>query len=306
MGNIERFFLLNLLRISFAGSALILVSDLIYAQDRISITTDVVIVSACTLAFIVRRWSYNGSVLIVTCMTLLGVSYQWISKVHTITSVAIILITGFIFSILLKGKIMWIMHAITILCVVLILIGQTQFATDAPLTMGNQFVIGITVFVLYFVISYSTGILKLRYDKVNQELLEANGKLLEKANEIEAKNKALEASHEDVHEMNRNLERLVMERTMKVHAQNEMLLKYTYTNAHHLRGPVARLLGLISIHKLESDPDHEFFFSKMEDQAHEIDSVVKQINSELEKDPTSKPPSPELPARGPVRREGPP
>jgi hypothetical protein len=73
-----------------------------------------------------------------------------------------------------------------------------------------------------------------------------------------------------------------MERTAKVHAQNEKLLKYTYTNAHYLRGPVARLLGLINIQKLEPNPDYNFFFCNMEDQALEIDSVVKQINSELE------------------------
>jgi hypothetical protein len=76
-----------------------------------------------------------------------------------------------------------------------------------------------------------------------------------------------------------------MERTQKVHDQNQMLLKYTYTNAHHLRGPVARLLGLINIHKLDPNPDYNFFMTKMEDQAMEIDSVVKQINEELESSP---------------------
>jgi hypothetical protein len=73
-----------------------------------------------------------------------------------------------------------------------------------------------------------------------------------------------------------------MERTAKVHAQNEMLLKYTYTNAHYLRGPVARLLGLINIQKLEPNPDYNFFFTRVQDQSLEIDEVVKQINSELE------------------------
>jgi len=76
-----------------------------------------------------------------------------------------------------------------------------------------------------------------------------------------------------------------MERTEKVHAQNQMLLKFTYTNAHHLRGPVAGLLGLINVHKLDPNPDYTFFMTKMEDQAMEIDNVVKKINEELETTP---------------------
>ena len=113
----------------------------------------------------------------------------------------------------------------------------------------------------------------------------ANVELISKANEIEAQHEELMQSHESLNELNRNLEKIVMERTQKVHDQNQMLLKYTYTNAHHLRGPVARLLGLINVHKLDPNPDYNFFISKMEDQAMEIDHVVKQINEELEEKP---------------------
>jgi signal transduction histidine kinase len=74
----------------------------------------------------------------------------------------------------------------------------------------------------------------------------------------------------------------VNERTAKIQSQNEILIKYSYTNAHHLRGPVARLLGLASIYNLETNPDYNFFIRKMADQAKEIDDVIKQINSELE------------------------
>jgi hypothetical protein len=60
------------------------------------------------------------------------------------------------------------------------------------------------------------------------------------------------------------------------------LIKYSYANARHLRGPVARLLGLTAIYKLEIKPDADFFIDKMVDQANQIDSVIKQINIDLE------------------------
>jgi hypothetical protein len=81
--------------------------------------------------------------------------------------------------------------------------------------------------------------------------------------------------------MNKDLERKVIERTEKLNHKNEKLIQYSYTNAHHLRGPVARLLGLVAIRKLETNPDNTFFFNKVEAQAHEIDTVVRQINIDL-------------------------
>jgi signal transduction histidine kinase len=281
--NIERFFLVNLLRISLGGTSLVLVTDILYAHDLLSIIIDVVIVSACVVAFIVKRWSYNASVLIITCITLAAMVYQWMHGVNITTSMAVILLLGFIYSILLRKKLMWTMHGITCAAILVVVYTQAYYAADKVFpSLGELATVGITYFVLYFIISYCTAILKSRYDQINHALRSANEELLNKTYEIEAQNEELLQSHESVSELNKNLESMVMERTAKVHAQNEMLLKYTYTNAHHLRGPVARLLGLISIHKLEPNPDYDFFFSKMEDQAKEIDSVVKQINEELE------------------------
>ncbi len=282
MENIERFFLLNLLRITLGGTSLILITDLIYAHDVLSIIIDAVIVSACLLAFLVRKWSYNASVLIITGITLSAMLYQWVNGVNLTTSMAVILLLGFIVSMLLKGKIMFIMHGITALTIIVAIYAGAHYVSTGPLDIPELLTVAITYFVLYFIISYTTGKLKMRYDQVNKALIEANEELRDKADEIEAQHEELLQSHENVNELNKNLERLVMERTKKVHEQNEILLKYTYTNAHHLRGPVARLLGLITIHKLEPNPNYSFFFDKVEDQAKEIDSVVKQINSDLE------------------------
>jgi len=285
MENIEKFFLRNLLKITLAGTSLILVTDvLLFAEDTLSLIIDVAIISACILSFMLRSKHYTASVLIVTCITLFAMLYQClVVPVNTTTSMSIILIVGFIFSILLKGRLMWVMHGITCLIILGIFILQVQVpALRGPQQASEVITVAITYLVLYFIVSYCTGILKSRYDKTNHALRSANEELHSKANEIESQHEELLQTHESVNELNKNLEKMVLERTAKIQAQNEMLLKYTYTNAHHLRGPVARLLGLISIHKLESNPDYDFFFSKVEDQAKEIDDVVKQINSELE------------------------
>jgi signal transduction histidine kinase len=203
---------------------------------------------------------------------------------NTTTSMAVILIVGFLFSILLSGTFMWIMHVITVSCILAVFLVQIKVPALRLSPDGSEVVtIAITYGVLYFILSYCTIILKSRYDFINLALRSANIELVNKANEIEVQHEELLHSHESLNEMNRNLEQMVSERTAKVHAQNQILLKYTYTNAHHLRGPVARLLGLINVHKLDPNPDYNFFMAKMEDQANEIDTVVKKINEELER-----------------------
>ena len=286
--SIERIFLRNLLTIILGGISLVLITDvIIYIEDTLSIILDVIILVSVLLSFALMKRFYTASVMIVCCVTLAAMVYQcMVVPLNTTTSMSVILIVGFLFSILLSGKFMWAMHVVTGACIVGVFLVQVKVPSLRVSPDSSEVItVAITYGVLYFILAYCTVILKARYDQINLALRLANVELISKANEIEAQNEELVQSHETLNDLNRNLERMVMERTEKVHAQNQMLLKYTYTNAHHLRGPVARLLGLINIHKLDPNPDYSFFMSKMEDQATEIDSVVKQINAELESSP---------------------
>ena len=59
---------------------------------------------------------YTASVMIVCCVTLAAMVYQClVVPLNTTTSMAVILIVGFLFSILLSGRFMWAMHVITCL-----------------------------------------------------------------------------------------------------------------------------------------------------------------------------------------------
>jgi PAS domain S-box-containing protein len=62
---------------------------------------------------------------------------------------------------------------------------------------------------------------------------------------------------------------------------NERLLKYAHLTAHEVRGPVARLLGLVEVSKFADNVDYPWFLDKMYDQAQEIDKVLTVITKEL-------------------------
>jgi signal transduction histidine kinase len=274
--NIEKFFLNTILIITIAGVALILVANIVlFPEDTLSILLSTVILVASACAYLIRNKYPTAAVLTITSVALIAMSYQRLTVPHTTTTLAVVMIVGFIFSTMLKGRILWIMHGITFIIINTIFVYHLPDAITAAITYST----------LYFVLTYATGVLKASYDRIHQYLRETNLQLTEKTKKIEAQNEELLQIQDNLSALNTDLEKIVNERTAKIQIQNEILIKYSYTNAHHLRGPVARLLGLASLYKLEPQTNPDFFIEKMVDQAHEIDAVVKQINVDLESNP---------------------
>jgi len=114
--------------------------------------------------------------------------------------------------------------------------------------------------------------------------MSTNVELNDKALEITQRNSELMEIQKYLNSLNLNLEKLVDERTEKIQQKNKLLVKYSYTNAHDLRGPVARLLGLGEIYRLDTKLNADFVIEKMLAEAKEIDSVVRRINLELNQD----------------------
>ena len=283
--SIERFFLNTLLRVSMAGVLLILLADVfLYPEDKLSITIDGVVLATCVGCYLIRLRLPTISILILTSVVLVAMTYQCLSvPMSTTNSLSVILLVGFIHSVMLKNKTLVVMHVITFGAVNGIFI--IQFLNPEMHYTANRnemLTITITYSIIYFILTYATAVLKSSYDRIHLHLRETNVELREKADEIEAQNEELVQIHENVNALNTDLERIVNERTAKIQIQNEVLLKYSYTNAHHLRGPVARLLGLANVHKLNTEYDDDFIISKMVEQAHEIDDVIRQINVDLD------------------------
>jgi len=271
--NIEKFFLNTLLIVIIAGLSIIIIANLLfYPEDLLSIYISVAILTACIISYLIRNSYPTISVLIVTSVALIAMSYQRMTLPATSTTLSVVIIIGFIFSVMLKGRIMWIMHTITFIILnTIFVIHVVDYITAA-----------ITYSTMYFILTYAAGILKYNYDKMNKSLQNTNIELKEKAEKIETQNEELLQIQENLSTLNKDLERLVSQRTAKIQVQNETLIKYSYTNAHHLRGPVARLLGLANVYEMEQSPQPDEIIHKMREQAKEIDAVIKQINNDLE------------------------
>lgn len=285
ISNIERFFLNTLLRISLAGVALILISDIFfYPDDKQSIVIDCAVLGACMMSYVFRRKHSVASVLILTSIVLASILYQCITiPLSTTNSLSILLLIGFIHAVMLKGLLQWTMQIITLGIVITIFLLQFFNPGMMDTSDKNELItILITYSVIFFILTYATSVLKSNYDRINKDLQRTVEDTNQKAAKIEAQNEELMRMQEVLNGLNSDLESKVLERTAKIQLQNEVLMRYSYTNAHHLRGPVARMLGLAQVYRLDPSASADSIISMMVEQAHEIDQVVQQINVHLE------------------------
>jgi hypothetical protein len=284
---IEEFFLESLLKLSLAGILIVITVDLYFNRFNVmrSVVVNSSILFAIVSAFTLYRLGYfRFAVLFIGFVIMAAMFYQSIeAEMITTSSMAVVMVIGFGFSVLLKGRLPYLLHVITLIGMTTVFTLLTMHPARYGQTNSSNIIIaGVTYIILYGIIAYSSMILRKRYDDAYESLALVNQELIEKTNEIETQNEELVQSQENLFELNTHLESLVEERTHRVKQQNEQLIKYAYANAHHVRGPVARALGLINLSRLDNHDDYTFLFQKIEEQIKEIDRVIKLINKELE------------------------
>lgn len=254
---------------------MILVSNvLISPGDVTSIYITGAILLANLVSYVLRHRYPVVSIVIVVLVVLILMAYHRTVFPGGSISLSAVLIIGFIVSILLKGKIMWVMHFLAFLIL------NTIFIIHAE----NRITAAIAYSTLYIILTYAAGMLKFNYDRINQRLKDTNIELNKKADEVAHQNSELLQVQGHLNSLNTHLEKIVDERTAKIQEQNKLLIKYSHANAHHLRGPVARMLGLGSIYSLDTTINLDFVIQKMLDEARDIDSVIKRLSTELNND----------------------
>ena len=121
--------------------------------------------------------------------------------------------------------------------------------------------------------------------RLNFQLQEKQEEILAQTEELTAQTEELRASNEKIEAININLGNLVNDRTATIKSQNLRLRDYAYFNAHKVRGPLARILGLISV--IEYEFPHQAFGTYKEmlkEASHELDKAIKEINVVLEEE----------------------
>ncbi|MEL6534570.1 MAG: hypothetical protein AAFQ98_04120 [Bacteroidota bacterium] len=140
----------------------------------------------------------------------------------------------------------------------------------------------LIIALLIVVAGFSLGMLYLY-----QRLKRNHGYRIEQSKLLLEQTQELEVAKQEVDHININLEKMVQESTTKLQARNHQLQEYAYMNAHKVRGPLARLLGLITILQdptLHSPHEADLLLSQVYRSAEELDEVIQGINDNLQTD----------------------
>lgn len=260
--NIDFFFFDLFLKLILGGAIIITLID--FASNH-SLFTDLIFLGIIIFSILLLRFaSLKISVIFFASLLYSLMLYRSFSMDGFFSGnrIIVFIIIGFIYSLLLKGSLRWIMHGITMAGLSILLLFQLILPGYFN-GVGGSAVLGeaLPYLIIYSTISFPTAILKDRYDKQKEELFFRQEKL---------------------NKLNTELENLVNERTLKIVQKNEQLTKYSYANAHRVRGPLARILGLLNISMLKTENDYHFYFTKIKFEAEEIDKILKEINADLD------------------------
>lgn len=259
--SIEHYFLKFFIRILLAGALIVTSTDLLSGAPYF---VDLGVTGTLIIAYLLLQYqSLKISVLFFTSIIFTLMLYRsfTLDGFYAGNRMILFLTLGFIYSLLLQSPWRWIMHGITLTGLTVLFMLQFLYPENFQGKGADVISEGMPYFVIYISISLSTLILKDKYDAQKEELL---------------------TRQTELNAINDNLEALINERSEKIILKNKQLTKYAFTNAHQVRGPLARILGLISVSKLETEHDYSFFFTKVKEEAEGIDNILKQINEELD------------------------
>lgn len=117
-----------------------------------------------------------------------------------------------------------------------------------------------------------------KLEKLNDEISNKHVEMLYQAEQLSKAN-------EQVRRINESLEQEVQNRSNKIRQQNQMLIEYAYFNAHNVRGPLARILGLAGLMQAETSVELiKEYNTRLHESALELDLVVREINTKLQYD----------------------
>ena len=136
--------------------------------------------------------------------------------------------------------------------------------------------------VVYFIITILSGLLKERYSRNQNQLTELVVLLNQKNAKINEQHCRLQDSYKELSDLNSYLEVSIKQKINRIAEKNKQLADISYENSHSLRAPLARMLGLL--HLIKIDPERkDFYLSKLDDQALEMDSRICMVSKSIER-----------------------
>lgn len=121
--------------------------------------------------------------------------------------------------------------------------------------------------------------LKTRFFNYRESISRTNEELVKVTQTLDSQTEQLRKQQIELDSLRNNLESMVAERIREVRAKSVVLREYAFVNAHHVRAPLARVLGLIYLIELENGyAGQPKRLGKIKSEARRMDAIIQQIN----------------------------
>jgi tetratricopeptide (TPR) repeat protein len=148
----------------------------------------------------------------------------------------------------------------------------------------------LALFLAYYIRNFRSqksinSLLKQQNQKVsalNEEIQAQQEEVVRQRDIMIEKNLNIENLHNQLKETNDNLEKIVALRMATLKEQNKRLEEYAFLNAHDLRGPVARILGIINLLEMNHlTEDKPLLLAHLKKTSIELDLITRSISESL-------------------------
>jgi signal transduction histidine kinase len=137
----------------------------------------------------------------------------------------------------------------------------------------------IDLFVTTLVLILLTNYIKTRFFRYRQSITDVNNKLTDLKRKLNYQTRTIERQKKDLLAARNRLEKIISIQFHERKNKTETIERYSFINAHHVRGPLARILGLIELMGLEQDQTSSGEnIAQLKQEAQEIDAIVAKIN----------------------------
>ena len=141
--------------------------------------------------------------------------------------------------------------------------------------------LSIDCFIAALLLSIFFVRLKKRFEDYRSGVSAQNIELKNHQENFLMQNFLIEEQKEKIELFNRNLHLRVLQRTAEVQSRNKMLAEFAFINAHVLRGPLSRVLGILNLILLEERTNDPGKVKQVQQAAKEMDLIIRKINDVL-------------------------
>lgn len=136
----------------------------------------------------------------------------------------------------------------------------------------------IDFFVIALILTAFLVFLKNQLVSFRERITHRHHQLQHLAGMLEEQNQKLRVRQEETLSINENMESIVEERVRGIEEKNRQLEEYAFINAHLLRAPLCRILGIIDLMEKEQSGDN---LAVVKEKAKAIDHIIRRINDNM-------------------------